>query len=130
MIIRTLDEILDSERVTNGETWSSRRLLLKEDGMGFSLHDTLVFAGTETKIRYKHHLEGVYCIEGRGEIEALDEDKIYPIEPGTLYALNQHDNHMLRAHTNLRLISVFNPPLVGNETHDEEGSYPPNFEES
>ena len=24
------------------------------------------------------------------------------------------------------LLSVFNPPLIGHETHDEEGTYTPN----
>lgn len=124
MIVRTLDEILNTERDIRAANWSSRRLLLKGDGLGFSLHDTLIFAGTETQIRYKHHLEGVYCIEGSGEIVDLDEaGKVYPIRPGTLYALDQHDKHILRAHTDMRLISVFNPPLVGNETHDADGSY-------
>ena len=124
MIIRTLDEIMGSKRAIKSENWVSRRLLLREDEMGFSLHDTLVLAGTETKIWYKHHLEAVYCIEGSGEIVALDEaGKTYPIRVGTLYALDKHDKHILRAHTDMRLISVFNPALVGNETHDEDGSY-------
>jgi L-ectoine synthase len=49
--------------------------------------------------------------------------KPFRIEPGTLYALNKHDNHMLRAETDLHLICSFNPPLVGTEVHDENGVY-------
>ncbi|MGH8662959.1 MAG: ectoine synthase, partial [Burkholderiales bacterium] len=68
--------------------------------------------------------EAVLCIEGEGEVEVLPEGRIYPIAPGTLYALDQHDRHYLRARTRMRLVCVFNPPLTGREVHDEEGVYP------
>jgi hypothetical protein len=32
---------------------------------------------------------------------------------------------VIRDDTRLRIISVFNPPLVGNQTHDADGAYPP-----
>jgi len=125
MIIKNLEEIIGTENDIGAENWQSRRLLLKKDGMGFSLHDTIIWAGTETPIWYKHHLEAVYCIEGEGEIELTGEDVVYPIKPGTVYALNGHEKHYLRAKSNMRLVCVFNPPCTGKETHDEDGSYPP-----
>ncbi|HAG08238.1 MAG TPA: L-ectoine synthase [Desulfotomaculum sp.] len=125
MIIKNLEEIIGTENDIGTENWQSRRLLLKKDGMGFSLHDTIIWAGTETPIWYKHHLEAVYCIEGEGEIELTGEDLVYPIKPGTVYALNGHEKHYLRAKSNMRLVCVFNPPCTGKETHDEDGSYPP-----
>jgi L-ectoine synthase len=73
---------------------------------------------------YKNHVEAVYCIEGEGELEDLTAGKKYPIAPGTLYALNGNEKHILRTQTGLRMICVFNPPLNGNEVHDEEGVYP------
>jgi L-ectoine synthase len=54
----------------------------------------------------------------------LPEKKIYKIEPGVIYALDRHDRHFLRAHTRMRLVCVFNPPLSGREVHDAEGVYP------
>lgn len=123
MIIKNLKEVIGTERDVGAENWQSRRLLLKKDGMGFSLHDTIIRAGTETPIWYKHHVEAVYCIEGEGEIELNGEDLVYPIKPGTVYALNGHEKHCLRAKSNMRLVCVFNPPLTGKETHDEDGSY-------
>jgi L-ectoine synthase len=128
MIVRSLNEIIGTQRdVSDPEgNWVSRRLLLKEDGMGFSFHETIIFKGTETKIWYKNHLEAVYCVEGEGELETIPQKEIYPINPGTLYAMNKHDQHYLRATgSDLRLVCVFNPPLSGSEVHDEEGSYPP-----
>ena len=37
MIVRTIDEVLDSDRNVEAPTFASRRFLLKKDGMGFSL---------------------------------------------------------------------------------------------
>lgn len=124
MIVRDLAEILGTQAEVTGPTWTSRRLLLKGDGMGFSLHDTVIHAGTETPIWYKHHLEAVYCIAGEGEIEDLRNSAVHKIRPGVVYALDRHDRHVLRAWTELRLVCVFNPPLTGRETHDAEGAYP------
>lgn len=126
MIVRTLKDIIGTENDVAAETgtWVSRRLLLKKDGMGFSFHDTTIFAGTETLIWYKHHLEAVYCVAGEGELEVLETGRIYPIQDGTMYALNGHERHHLRAFQDMRLICVFNPPLTGREVHDKDGVYP------
>lgn len=126
MIVKTINEVIGTEREITADNgnWVSRRLLLKNDGMGFSLHDTIILAGTETPIWYKNHLEAVYCIEGDGEIKLVDTGEIFPIRPGTMYALDKNDNHLLRAHKqDLRLICVFNPPVTGREVHLPDGSY-------
>ena len=124
MIVKKLDDILGTEDEVKGGNWTSRRLVLRDAGMGFSMHDTLIHAGTETLIWYKNHLEAVYCIEGKGEIEVLPDGPTYPIEPGTLYALNGNEKHLLRAEKEMRMICTFNPPVTGQEVHDEDGVYP------
>ncbi len=126
MIVRNIEEIRGSEREVTAENnnWISRRLLLKRDGVGFSLNDTIINEGTETYIWYKNHVEAVYCIEGEGEVELVDDNKVYNITPGTLYVLDKHEKHLLRAKKRMRLVCVFNPPLVGSEVHQEDGSYP------
>jgi len=126
MIVRTLDDILGTEADVKAATgtWTSRRLLLARDRMGFSFHDTLIHAGTETLIHYANHLEAVYCVGGTGEIEVLETGENWPIRDGTMYALNGHERHTLRAFQEMRLICVFNPPLTGREDHDENGVYP------
>jgi len=124
MLVRQLNEIIDTERDIKAKTWNSRRLLLAGDKMGFSLHDTLIHPGTETEIWYQNHLEAVYCIEGEGEIELIPDGKTYSISPGRMYALDENDRHLLRAKTQLRMICVFNPPVTGQEVHDENGAYP------
>lgn len=126
MIYRKIENIIgtDKEVMAENGNWVSRRMLLKKDGMGFSFHETIIYAGTETHIWYQNHLEAVYCVEGSGELESLKDGTIYPIKPGVMYALNEHDDHLLRGHEDMRLICVFNPPLRGDEVHDENGVYP------
>ncbi|MEZ4368005.1 MAG: ectoine synthase [Kofleriaceae bacterium] len=124
MIVRTIDSIRGTDREVSAETWTSRRLLLADERMGFSLHETIIKAGTTTKMCYRNHLEAVYCVGGKGSIEDLGTGTVHAIEDGTVYALDKHDDHVLRADTELRLVCVFNPPLVGRETHDATGAYP------
>ena len=68
MIVRSLPEIQGSSKEVSAPGWVSRRLLLKDDQIGFSMHDTLIDAGAELEMWYRHHVEAVYCIEGEGEI--------------------------------------------------------------
>ena len=125
MIVRTLEECENSERKVDGGNWQSVRMLLKDDNMGFSFHITTILAGTETPIHYQNHLESVYCMSGNGEIETVEDGKIYKIEPGTLYILDKHDKHILRAEEELHMACCFNPPVTGTEVHREDGSYAP-----
>lgn len=124
MIVRTLDELVGSDREVTAPTWCSRRFLLASDGMGFSLHDTTIDPGTETFMWYQHHLEAVYCIEGEGSLENLATGDVHTVGSGTMYALNRHDRHVLRASSRMRMVCVFRPPCTGQEVHDEQGTYP------
>lgn len=126
MIVRRLEDIVGTDRDVHAENgnWNSRRLSLKDDGMGFSFHDTIIKAGTETFIWYANHLETVYCIDGVGEVETVADGKKHEIRAGTIYILDKHDKHYLRAKTDMRMICGFNPALTGRETHDENGVYP------
>lgn len=124
MIVRTLADIVGSDRDVDGGNWSSRRLCLADDGMGFSMHDTVLRAGTETHMWYKNHLEAVYCIEGKATLEDKATGEVHEIVPGTIYLLNDNDRHCLRVEEDLRVICSFNPPVTGREVHDEDGAYP------
>jgi len=125
MIVRTLDNANQSNRkvVSPDGNWESTRLLLKDDNMGFSFHITTIYKGADFQMHYQNHLESVYCMSGCGEIENLEDGVIYPIEAGTLYILDQHDKHILRATEEMKMACVFNPPLNGKEVHNKEGAY-------
>ena len=124
MIVRNLQDIRGTDRDVKAETWESRRLILNDDGVGFSLHDTVLYAGTSTDMWYKHHIEAVYCIEGEATLTDKETGRTYAIVPGTMYLLDKHDRHRLDVKRDLRVVCVFNPPCTGRETHDEDGAYP------
>ncbi|GAA4238451.1 ectoine synthase [Actinomadura meridiana] len=115
MIIRQLDEV----RTVDWGNGTSRRFLLASDRMGYTLTDTIVRPGTKSRLAYRRHLEACYCIAGRGEVVDSDGNS-HLIEPGTMYALDQHDPHFLIAAPGreLRLVCVFTPALQGDEVHD------------
>ncbi|MEU9047641.1 MULTISPECIES: ectoine synthase [unclassified Kitasatospora] len=114
MLIR---DIADVKTVEWGNGLS-RRFLVAGDGLGYSLTDTIVNAGTKSRLEYRNHLEACYCIAGSGEVVDMDGNT-HPITPGRLYALDEHDAHYLIAspHEDLRLVCVFSPALRGDEVH-------------
>ncbi len=124
MIIRTLDEIAGTALDVRGDGWRAQRLLVRDDGLGFSLSETTVDGGAEMDLWYKHHYEACYCIEGEAEITERDTGAVHRIGPGSVYS-PEHDRHTIRVIAPLRLVCVFNPALTGQETHDADGSYHP-----
>jgi L-ectoine synthase len=115
MIIRRINDVVPIE-------WGngiSRRFLTASDGMGYTVTDTIVRAGTRSRLEYKNHLEACYCIAGSGMVVDTDGNE-YQIVPGTIYALDKNDPHDLIAspHEDLRLVCVFTPALQGHEVHD------------
>ena len=124
MIVKSLKDIIGTDREVDDGKWVSRRLLLKDARMGFSLHDTIIRAGVELPMHYQNHLEAVYCVGGKGKLVSRDTGEEWPIEEGVVYTLDQHDRHTLISETEMRMVCVFNPPLTGRETHDATGAYP------
>lgn len=115
MIFRELEK-------TQAVDWgngTSTRLLTEADNMGFTLAHTVVNRGSESRLQYRRHLEACYCIRGSGQVISADGTIVLEIKPGALYALNEHDAHRLIASDDedMHLVSVFNPPLNGQERH-------------
>lgn len=114
MIVRQLDSVITVD-------WGnglSRRFLVEADGLGYTVTDTTVRAGTKSRLEYRRHLEACYCIDGTGEVVDLAGNS-HRLEPGTLYALDQHDAHFLIADpvSDVRLVCMFTPALRGDEVH-------------
>lgn len=124
MIVKDIKDLYGTEREVKGNGWTSTRLLLKKEGMGFSVHETIVPAGETLHLHYKNHLEAVYCVAGKGSIHDVAKGETHQITPGVIYALNENDKHILSAEETLRFVCVFNPPVTGAETHDADGAYP------
>lgn len=124
MIVRSFDELTDTDRHVKTPNWHSKRIVLAKDGVGFSLHETVLDAGSVNDMWYANHIEAVLCVEGEGELLDKETGQTYQITPGTMYLLNEHEHHQLRPTTQMRMICVFNPPVTGREVHDENGVYP------
>ena len=125
MIVRDLSDLKASGRY--GEkpgVWTSSRYLLREDDVGFTMTQTTVAAGQEQTMEYKNHVEANLIIDGQATLTDIATGQEYELGPGSMYTLDKHERHRLRAHTDLRIVCVFTPALVGSETHDEDGSYP------
>lgn len=67
MIVRSFRDIEGTDRHVRAAsgTWESKRIVLARERVGFSLHETVLYAGTETSMWYANHVEAVVCTEGR-----------------------------------------------------------------
>jgi quercetin dioxygenase-like cupin family protein len=116
---------LPSERVVKFGGGISNRFLLDSDNMGYTLTKTIIEPGKVNRWHYKHHLETCYCIYGDATLTNELTGEEHPIGPGDCYVLDNHDPHTFEAHQETLLICIFNPPLTGQETHRDDGSYEP-----
>lgn len=128
MRVTTRNEVLNTERHVDCPHggFTSLRHILEHDEMGFSLHETIVHPEQGPQHwHYKNHLEACYCAEGVGLLTVPD-GRSWTIRPGTVYTLNDHDEHWFEALYGQRvvLVCVFNPPIKGQEVHLPDGSYP------
>ena len=123
MIVRTLEDVRDSDADVTGEGWRSLRLLTRSDEMGFTLTHTTLEPGMHASLEYRHHLEACICVAGHMQVTDPATGDVHEIVPGTMYALDRHDRHEARVLEPTTLVCVFNPALTGTETHDASGGY-------
>lgn len=124
MIVRTTQGITGTERDVATKDWRSKRIVLADDGVGFSFHETTINAKSVSEFHYRYHVEAVWVVEGSGTLTDRETGEEFPLRPGTMYLLNGHERHRVTCHEQLRMICVFNPPVTGQEVHDETGAYP------
>ncbi|OBJ69250.1 ectoine synthase [Mycobacterium sp. 1274756.6] len=124
MIVRTTEEITGTERDVSDGTWRSKRIVLADDGAGFSFHETTIEAGSVNQFHYQHHIEAVWLVEGKGTLTNLENGEQFPLAAGSMYLLDGHERHRIDCEEQMRMLCVFNPPVTGREVHDENGAYP------
>lgn len=114
---------LPKERVIDFHAGKSNRILLKSENMGFGITKTVIQpSGGKVFQHYKNHLEACYCVSGYGVLTDMDGNE-FGISEGVTYVLDENDPHWFEAMEETVLICVWNPPLIGNEIHREDGSY-------
>jgi L-ectoine synthase len=124
MIVRDVASTTGTARHVSGEGWDSKRVIVASDNVGFSVHDTTVTEGSALELEYRHHVEANFCFAGEGEVTDVASGRSFLLRPGTVYVLDRHDRHIVRAlRGDLRLVCVFRPALAGDETHTPDGSY-------
>jgi len=124
MIVRTTAEITGTDRDVAAGAWRSKRIILAGDGVGFSFHETVIEPGSVNEFHYQHHVEAVWVIEGSGTLTNRETGEVHDLGPGTMYLLDGHERHTVTCVDQLRMMCVFNPPVTGDEVHDETGAYP------
>ena len=103
--------------------------LAEEDGCGFSFSTLEIAGGSKGfPLHYRNHIEVNLVLEGKGEIHNLETDERWPASPGTLYVVGPADRHEVALKGDVKVVSLFNPPIKGNEHHQDFGGYPPSGE--
>ena len=113
--------------ISHGRTPASR-YLLRDHACGVTVSTPRGKAGNESMLWYKNHVEANYVIQGEMTLEDRNTEEKWELAPGAIYVVGPNDRHRVRAKTDTYILSIFNPPLQGDETHDSDGSYPPSGE--
>ena len=116
MIVRTLEDVEDTDADIKTPNWRSKRIVLAKEKVGYSVHETTLYAGTVNDFWYANHIEAVFVFEGEGEITDKGTGETHQLRPGSLYLLNNHDKHQVRPKTDMRTVCVFNPPVTGRRS--------------
>jgi L-ectoine synthase len=125
MFVRTLEGLQATGmiKLLVNNTTRSARFLTAADGMGFSYNDNRVDKGSNATLWYRHHWEANYIVSGRGELTDLTSGERWILEPGVLYVVGPNDRHRFRVTEDEHHVSVFCPPLRGDERHNQDGAY-------
>lgn len=115
---------LPEERKVNFHAGVSNRILLDSDGMGYTMTKTVIKPeGGKVFQHYKNHLETCYCVRGNATLTNAVTGEEHHITEDIAYVLDSNDPHWFEAHEETVLICTFNPPLTGQEIHQDDGSY-------
>ena len=66
----------------------------------------------------------IYIVERTGRVTDLSSEQARPLAPGTLYTVGPADRHLVESDDRLHIVSVFNPPLSGDEALAPGGPVP------
>lgn len=123
------DVIAKSQATKEGEKFV-KRFLVRGDGLGFSLQHETFPKGKPVVQEYRNHVQAVMVLQGAGEIRVQDKVKkdksrTYHLAPGIVFAVDAQEHHTITAFSDeLHTVSVFNPPLAGEEKPNKEGVLP------
>src|SRR5699024_10538017 len=85
VFVRHMSEVEDTEDDIKTENWRSKRIVLAREKVGFSVHETTLYAGTVNDFWYDNHVEAVFVTHGEGEVEDKATGEVHQLAPGSLY---------------------------------------------
>ena len=118
MIIRSVKDVIGTDRDVQGNGWKSRRIVLARDGLNYSVHETIIDANATFHFDYNSHRETVYCIEGTATLTDVSTGATTELSPGSLYSAGIHERHTIQTKTAVKLLCIFEPALLGSEEAD------------
>ena len=123
MFVKRADEMrrAEGEMVVADGRVRIQRMLTKADGIGFGFSDVHLAAGAELTHWYKHHRQSNHVLSGSGDVTDMMTGETWELGPSTSYNVGPEDRHHLRVHTDMHLLSIVCPPLVGDEQYDKDG---------
>ncbi|MEM7318179.1 MAG: ectoine synthase [Pseudomonadota bacterium] len=127
MFVRTQQDLeaLGRIKFPADKSFRSARFLTASDQMGFSYNENRVAADTVLDVWLKNHWEANYIVSGQGHVKDHSTQQQWDLKAGVLYVVGPNDRHRLTFPADECHISIFFPPLTGNERFDEDGSYEP-----
>ncbi len=69
-------------------------LILEEDGIDYSVHETTLEAGQRLQFQIWQAPGDGYCVSGAGTIEDVAAGRVVNLEPGVLYSVGIGDDHV------------------------------------
>ena len=119
LLLKSLSEVIDSDRNVFFERGYSRRFLAAPDGFNLSVHNTLCHPNHITSLHYQHNVEANYFIKGQGEYVLQNGEGKHEFDSekhsGTLILLDREAHVVKIGATDSIVICVFFPPLKGTE---------------
>jgi mannose-6-phosphate isomerase-like protein (cupin superfamily) len=114
----------ENAKAVNFHAGVSHRIITRADNMGFGFHKTVIKPEAGRVFQhYKSHLESCYCVSGKALLTNATTGEYFAIGPDMTYVLDHNEPHYFEALEETVLLCVFNPPLAGDEIHQEDGSY-------
>jgi L-ectoine synthase len=118
MTVRVIrkSELANTSRHIKNDVYETYRFLLKPDAAEVTVTDIVLKPGIEATYGYESHIEIAYCIEGKALLTDKASGVAHVIEPGTMWVASKGTDFIFRAEVPTRLICVFHPAFLGEET--------------
>lgn len=115
MIVIDAMQTHGSEREVKRDDLSSMLLLLKADGLGFTVTRTMIHPAKDFEpFHDKDHVQAYYCIRGNGTVKDSRGNE-HKIKPGFFFAAEKAEKHWIKAKDTLVLLCTISPAIAANE---------------